>query len=58
MRGKFRCIVGNHMSWLNYKVAANVQPPLKLVLFAIYVSCLSYCLVCSFQLCGHLLGKG
>ena len=29
-------------------------------LFVIYVSCLSllYCLVCSLQPCGHLLGKG
>ena len=30
------------------------------ILFVIYVSCLSlsYCLVCSLQPCGHLLGKG
>ena len=27
-------------------------------LFVIYVSCLSFCLVCSLQPCGHLLGKG
>ena len=25
--------------------------------FVIYVSCLSCCLVCSLQPCGHLLGK-
>ena len=28
------------------------------ILFVIYVSCLSCCLVCSLQPCGHLLGKG
>ena len=28
------------------------------ILFAICVSCLSCCLVCSLQPCGHLLGKG
>ena len=27
-------------------------------LFVIYVSCLSCCLICSLQPCGHLLGKG
>ena len=28
------------------------------ILFVICVSCLSYCLVCSLQPSGHLLGKG
>ena len=28
------------------------------ILFVMYVSCLSCCLVCSLQPCGHLLGKG
>ena len=28
------------------------------MIFVIYVSCLSYVLVCSLQPCGHLLGKG
>ena len=28
------------------------------ILLVIYVSCLSYCLFCSLQPCGHLLGKG
>ena len=28
------------------------------IIFVIYVSCLSCCLVCSMQPCGHLLGKG
>ena len=28
------------------------------ILFVIYVSCLSYCLDCSLQPCGHLLGNG
>ena len=28
------------------------------ILFIIYVSCLSYCLVCSFKPCGHLLEEG
>ena len=31
---------------------------LLLIIFVIYVSCLSCFLVCSLQACGHLLGKG
>ena len=27
------------------------------IIFVIYVSCLSCCLVCSLQPCGHLMGK-
>ena len=28
------------------------------ILFVVYVSCLSCCLFCSLQSCGHVLGKG
>ena len=28
------------------------------ILCVIYTSCLSFCLICSLQPCGHLLGKG
>ena len=53
-----KCEVGAVPSSKNIFTDRSKAVLLLWIIFVIYVSCLSCCLVCSMQPCGHLLGKG